>query len=241
MVLRHLAIIMDGNRRWARQNALKIIAGHDHGVQNLKTIARSVAKHGIQHLTVFAFSCENWKRSQAEISSLLGLMRKFLKNDIQQLVDDDIRLLIIGDRTAFDQDLQEAFTHAEQQTEKCTRMTLTVGINYGGRQDILKAAQTAIQKFSQKNQLQQHEFEMGLDTSLLPDVDLLIRTGGEKRLSNFVLWEISYAELHFTDVLWPDFTIQHLSMAIKDYYGRNRRFGGDSVGEVDVAETIISG
>ncbi len=241
MVLRHLAIIMDGNRRWARQNALKIIAGHDHGVQNLKTIARSVAKHGIQHLTVFAFSCENWKRSQAEISSLLGLMRKFLKNDIQQLVDDDIRLLIIGDRTAFDQDLQEAFTHAEQQTEKCTRMTLTVGINYGGRQDILKAAQTAIQKFSQKNQLQQHEFEMGLDTSLLPDVDLLIRTGGEKRLSNFVLWEISYAELHFTDVLWPDFTIQDLSIAIKDYYGRNRRFGGDNVGEIDSAETIISG
>ncbi len=241
MVLRHLAIIMDGNRRWARQNALKIIAGHDHGVQNLKTIARSVAKHGIQHLTVFAFSCENWKRSQAEISSLLGLMRKFLKNDIQQLVDDDIRLLIIGDRTAFDQDLQEAFTHAEQQTEKCTRMTLTVGINYGGRQDILKAAQTAIQKFSQKNQLQKHEFEMGLDTSLLPDVDLLIRTGGEKRLSNFVLWEISYAELHFTDVLWPDFTIQDLSIAIKDYYGRNRRFGGDNVGEIDSAETIISG
>ena len=239
MVLRHLAIIMDGNRRWARQNALKIIAGHDHGVQNLKTIARSVAKHGIQHLTVFAFSCENWKRSQAEISSLISLMRKFLKNDIQQLVDDDIRLLIIGDRTAFDRDLQVAFTHAEQQTEKCTRMTLTVGINYGGRQDILKAAQTAIQKFSQKNQLQQHEFEMGLNTSLLPDVDLLIRTGGEKRLSNFVLWEISYAELYFTDVLWPDFTLKDLSMAIKDYYSRNRRFGADNVGEDDATETII--
>lgn len=239
MALRHLAIIMDGNRRWARQNALKILAGHDHGAQNLKTIARSVAEHGIQHLTVFAFSCENWKRSQAEISSLLSLMRKFLKHDVQQLVDDDIRLLIIGDRTAFDQDLQDAFSHAEQKTAKCTRMTLTVGINYGGRQDILKAAQTAIQKFSPKDELQQHEFEMGLNTSLLPDVDLLIRTGGEKRLSNFVLWEISYAELYFTDVLWPDFTLQDLSMAIKDYYGRNRRFGGDDVNEDDAAETII--
>ena len=118
-------------------------------------------------------------------------------------------------------------------------MTLTVGINYGGRQDILKAAQRAIQKFSQKNQLQQHEFEMGLNTSSLPDVDLLIRTGGEKRLSNFVLWEISYAELYFTDVLWPDFTLQDLSMAIKDYYSRNRRYGGDNVGEDDAVETII--
>ncbi|MFL2831335.1 MAG: polyprenyl diphosphate synthase [Candidatus Puniceispirillaceae bacterium] len=240
MALRHLAIIMDGNRRWAQQNALKILAGHYHGAQNLKTIARSVAEHGIQHLTVFAFSRENWKRSQSEISSLLGLMRKFLKNDIQQLIDDDIRLLIIGDRTAFDQDLQDAFTRAEQQTATCTRMTLTVGINYGGRQDILKAAQRAIQKFSQKNQLQQHEFEMGLNTSSLPDIDLLIRTGGEKRLSNFVLWEISYAELYFTDVLWPDFTLQDLSMAIKDYYSRNRRYGGDNVGEDDAVKTIIS-
>ena len=166
-------------------------------------------------------------------------MRKFLKNDIQQLVDDDIRLLIIGDRTAFDQDLQDAFRRAEQQTATCTRMTLTVGINYGGRQDILKAAQKAIQKFSQKTQLQQHEFEMGLNTSSLPDVDLLIRTGGEKRLSNFVLWEISYAELYFTDVLWPDFTLQDLSMAIKDYYGRNRRYGGDNIVEDNAVETII--
>ena len=240
MALRHLAIIMDGNRRWARLNAFKILAGHYHGAQNLKSIARSVAERGIQHLTVFAFSRENWKRSQSEVSSLLGLMRKFLKNDIQQLVDDDIRLLIIGDRTALDQDLQNAFTRAERQTATCTRMTLTVGINYGGRQDILKAAQRAIQNFRQKNELQQHEFEMGLNTSSLPNVDLLIRTGGEKRLSNFVLWEISYAELYFTDVLWPDFTLQDLSMAIKDYYSRNRRYGGDNVGEDDAVETIIS-
>ena len=147
MVLRHLAIIMDGNRRWARQNALKIIAGHDHGVQNLKTIARSVAEHGIQHLTVFAFSRENGNGHRRNIK-LSWFDEKFLKNDIQQLVDDDIRLLIIGDRTAFDQDLQDAFTHAEQQTDM--HRTLTVGINYGGRQDILKAAQRAIQKFSQK-------------------------------------------------------------------------------------------
>ena len=239
MALKHLAIIMDGNRRWARRNALKVFAGHDYGAQNLKTIARSVAEHGIQNLTVFAFSSENWKRSKAEIFSLLGLMRDFLQNDVQQLVNDDIRLFIIGDRTAFDQGLQDAFNQAEQQTAACTRMTLTIAINYGGRQDILIAAQSAVEKFKHKGKIAQHEFEMGLNTCRLPDVDLLIRTGGEKRLSNFMLWEISYAELYFTNILWPDFTIQDLSAAIKDYYSRNRRYGGDNVVEDDTAETII--
>ena len=239
MVLKHLAIIMDGNRRWARQHALKVFVGHDHGAQNLKTIARSVAEHGIQNLTVFAFSCENWKRSQAEISSLLGLMSDFLQNDVQQLVNDDIRLVIIGDRTVFSQSLQNAFTQAEQQTKSCTRMTLTIAVNYGGRQDILMAAQSAIEKYNCKGQIEQHEFESGLKTRQLPDVDLLIRTGGEKRLSNFMLWEMSYAELYFTDILWPDFTIHDLSVAIKDYYSRNRRYGGDKLSEDDTAETIL--
>lgn len=239
MALKHLAIIMDGNRRWARQHALKVFAGHDHGAQNLKNIARSVAEHGVKNLTVFAFSSENWKRSQAEISSLLGLMRNFLQNDVQRLIDDDIRLFIIGDRTAFDQNLQNAFAKAEQQTAGCTRMTLTIAINYGGRQDILMAVQTAIKKFRDKGEVKQHEFEMFLNTCQLPDIDLLIRTGGEKRLSNFMLWEMSYAELYFTDILWPDFTIQDLSAAIKDYYSRNRRYGGDNICEDDTAETII--
>ena len=239
MALKHLAIIMDGNRRWARQHSLKVFAGHDHGAQNLKNIARSVAEHGIKNLTVFAFSSENWKRSQAEISSLLGLMRDFLQNDVKQLIDDDIRLCIIGDRTAFDPSLQNAFAKAEQQTASCARMTLTIAINYGGRQDILMAAQLAIEKFRHKGQVKQHEFEMSLNTCQLPDVDLLIRTGGEKRLSNFMLWEMSYAELYFTDILWPDFTIQDLSAAIKDYYSRNRRYGGDNISEDDTAEKII--
>ena len=239
MALKHLAIIMDGNRRWARQHAIKIIAGHDHGAQNLKTIARSVAEHGIQHLTVFAFSCENWKRSQVEISSLLGLMKNFLQNDIQQLVNDDIRLFIVGDRTAFDQDLKDAFTNAELQTATCTRMTLTLAINYGGRQDILRAAQATVQKFSHGGQMSQHDFERNLNTCFLPDVDLLIRTGGEKRLSNFMLWEMRYAELYFTDILWPDFDIQDLAMAITDYYSRSRRYGGDNVGEDNDAEITI--
>ena len=239
MALKHLAIIMDGNRRWARKKALKVFAGHDHGAQTLKNIARSVAEHGIQNLTVFAFSSENWKRSQAEISGLLSLMRDFLQNDVQQLIDDDIRLHIIGDRTAFDQGLQNAFAQAEQQTAACTRMILTIAINYGGRQDILTATQSAIEKFSHKEQIDQFEFEMGLNTCLLPDVDLLIRTGGEKRLSNFMLWELSYAELYFTDILWPDFTIQDLSAAVKDYYGRTRRYGGDNIDKDDTADKIV--
>ena len=230
MALKHLAIIMDGNRRWARQNALRALAGHDKGAQNLKTIARSVAEHGIDYLTVFAFSAENWKRSQAEVSGLINLMRGFLQNDIQQLLDDDISLRIIGDRTAFDNEIQNLFEIAEQRTSGCSRLTLTVAVNYGGRQDILNAAQAVAQDHAGQHNIAQHDFENKLDTRHLPDVDMLIRTGGEMRLSNFLLWEMSYAELYFSDVLWPDFTVQDLSAAIKNYYSRNRRYGGDPVG-----------
>lgn len=236
MALKHLAIIMDGNRRWARQNALRALAGHDKGAQNLKTIARSVAEHGIDYLTVFAFSAENWKRSQAEVSGLINLMRGFLQNDIQQLLDDDISLRIIGDRTAFDNEIQNLFETAEQRTSGCSRLTLTVAVNYGGRQDILNAAQAVAQDHAGQHNIAQHYFENKLDTRHLPDVDMLIRTGGEMRLSNFLLWEMSYAELYFSDVLWPEFTVQDLSAAIKDYYSRNRRYGGDPVGGVGDSE-----
>jgi len=229
MALTHLAIIMDGNRRWARQHTLRALAGHDKGAQNLKDIARAVAEHGVTYLTVFAFSSENWKRSQAEVSGLISLMRGFLQNDVQQLIDDNIRLLIIGDRSAFDDDLQALFAAAEQRTSSCTRLTLTIAVNYGGRQDILNAAQAVLQDQHAGVTLEQHDFEMKLNTRQLPDVDLLVRTGGERRLSNFLLWEMSYAELYFTDVLWPDFTTQDLSSAIKDYYSRDRRYGGDPV------------
>ena len=229
MALTHLAIIMDGNRRWARQHTLRALAGHDKGAQNLKDIARAVAEHGVTYLTVFAFSSENWKRSQAEVAGLISLMRGFLQNDVQQLIDDNIRLLIIGDRSAFDDDLQALFAAAEQRTSSCTRLTLTIAVNYGGRQDILNAAQAVLQDQHAGVTLEQHDFEMKLNTRQLPDVDLLVRTGGERRLSNFLLWEMSYAELYFTDVLWPDFTTQDLSSAIKDYYSRDRRYGGDPV------------
>lgn len=238
MALKHLAIIMDGNRRWARQHTLRALAGHDEGAQNLKTIARSVAEHGVDYLTVFAFSSENWKRSQAEISGLIGLMRGFLQNDVQQLVDDDIRLLIIGDRSAFDDELQALFAAAEEKTSACSSLTLTIAVNYGGRQDILNAAQAALREQGDAGQLDQHDFEMKLNTKQLPDVDMLIRTGGEMRLSNFLLWEMSYAELYFTDVLWPDFTAQDLSVAIKDYYSRDRRYGGDPVGSAGNSDAI---
>lgn len=231
MALKHLAIIMDGNRRWARRHTLRALAGHDEGAQNLKTIARSVAEHGVDFLTVFAFSAENWKRSQAEVAGLVSLMRGFLQNDVQKLIDDDIRLFIIGDRTAFDDELQDLFLSAEQKTSACTRLTLTIAVNYGGRQDILNAVQTVLrERGGTADQIEQHDFEANLITRQLPDVDLLIRTGGEMRLSNFLLWEMSYAELYFTDVLWPDFTDKDLSAAIKDYYSRDRRYGGDPVG-----------
>lgn len=238
MALRHLAIIMDGNRRWARHNALRTLAGHDEGVQNLKTIAKSVSEHGIDYLTVFAFSCENWTRSQAEISGLMSLMRGFLRNDIHQLVEDDVRLRIMGDRTVFDAEIQKLFAEAEQKTSACTHLTLSVAVNYGGRQDIMNAVQALVHESVAEEQLKPHDFEMKLETRQLPEVDFLIRTGGEKRLSNFLLWELSYAELYFTDVLWPDFTAQDLSAAIADYYGRCRKYGGDSAedsGEIATA------
>ena len=157
--------------------------------------------------------------------------------DIQQLIDDDIRLLIIGDRTAFDDELQALFAAAEQKTSTCSRLTLTIAVNYGGRQDILNAARAVLHEKGAKDRLDQHDFEMKLNTRQLPDVDLLVRTGGEKRLSNFLLWEMSYAELYFTDVLWPDFTTQDLSKAIKDYYSRDRRYGGDPAGAAGDLET----
>ena len=185
MALKHLAIIMDGNRRWARQHALKVFNGHDHGAQNLKKIARSVAEHGIQHLTVFAFSAENWRRSKIEVLALLEIMRFFLRSKVVTLIEDNVRLHIIGDRTAFDEDLQGLFKNAEAQTAHCTGLTLTVALNYGGQQDIERAAERMAE--AQASGGEEKPFCSYLETAYLPTVDMLIRTGGERRLSNFLL------------------------------------------------------
>lgn len=226
MKLDHLALIMDGNRRWARMRTLKSLAGHDKGVEALKNITRAVAGYNIGYFTVFAFSAENWKRSDAEVSGLIGLMQRFCKKEIDRLVAENVRLFIIGDKTAFDTELQGLFVRAEERTSACTGLTLSVAVNYGGQQDIEQAAE-AMRRAEHSANAPKKPFSSYLYTASLPPVDMLVRTGGEQRLSNFLLWNISYAELYFTETFWPDFDADDLKDAVNCYYNRKRRFGGD--------------
>lgn len=227
MKLNHLAIIMDGNRRWARMRTLQAISGHDKGAQTLEDIARELVGYDVGYLTVFAFSTENWRRSKLEVEALLEIMRKFLRTKIDTLVADNVQLHILGERSAFDTDLQALFAHAESKTADCTGLTLNVALNYGGQQDIERAAERmAADAIALSGQTK--PFSAYLETADLPPVDMLIRTGGEHRLSNFMLWDLSYAELYFTDVFWPDFDSEELKKAINTFYQRQRRFGGDA-------------
>ena len=227
MKLNHLAIIMDGNRRWARMRTLQAVAGHDKGAQTLENIARELVSYDVGHLTVFAFSTENWRRSKLEVNALLEIMRKFLRSKVDTLVADNVQLRILGDRSAFEPDLQALFAHAEEQTANCTGLMLNVALNYGGQQDIERAA-SRMAADAVASSGQTRPFSGYLETADLPPVDMLIRTGGEHRLSNFMLWDLSYAELYFTEVFWPDFNAEELKKAITTFYQRQRRFGGDA-------------
>lgn len=224
--MKHLALIMDGNRRWARANKLSALMGHDNGASTLKSIARAVAEQGVPFLSVFAFSTENWRRSPEEVSGLLHLMQKFLMSETQSLVDENVQLVIIGDRTAFDKGFLELFEMCEAASAHCTGLVLTVAINYGGQQDMLQAISKAQKQFPGE-EISSDMIKSCLMTSHLPPVDLLIRTGGEKRVSNFLLWDLSYSELYFSDKFWPDFSTKDLNLAVADFYHRTRRFGGD--------------
>ncbi|MDP6217771.1 MAG: polyprenyl diphosphate synthase [Alphaproteobacteria bacterium] len=231
MKLNHLAIIMDGNRRWARMRTLQAVAGHDKGAQTLEDIASALASYDVSYLTVFAFSTENWRRSRLEVNALLDIMRRFLRTKIDRLIEDNVRLHILGDRTAFDADLQAMFADAEARTAHCTGLNLSVALNYGGQQDIEQAARRmSADAFASGGKTQ--PFVSYLETAYLPPVDMLIRTGGEQRLSNFLLWDLSYAELYFTETFWPDFDADELGKAINSFYSRQRRFGGDSTGHI---------
>ncbi len=225
--MKHLAIIMDGNRRWAQENAFSVISGHDKGAQTLTKIGREVARLKIPFLTVFAFSSENWRRSKKEINALLGLMKRYLKQETVNLMSEGIRLKIIGDLSLFPRDLQTLFINAENLTKHNTNMTLTVAVNYGGLQDIVNAASNyEIKDIDLSSGEIINAFKSKLMTSFLPSVDMLIRTGKEKRISNFLIWDCAYAELYFSDSYWPDFGVDELHAAIKDWNSRVRRFGG---------------
>ena len=233
MVPNHLAIIMDGNRRWARGHALDIAIGHNEGAQTLKKICKAVSNQAINYLTVFAFSSENWSRSTKEIDALMGLMRRFLMQEVDELVTQNVRLRIIGDRSVFDDEMQKLFSMVEQKTRNNSGLVLTIAVNYGGRQDIAHAAMKLAEQMARGLTITPEKAEWALKSHLmtqeLPDIDLLIRTGGEKRLSNFLLWECSYAELYFSEALWPDFSEQDLNAALEEFSSRNRRFGGDTI------------
>ena len=230
--LHHLAIIMDGNRRWAHAHGFEVLKGHYQGADTLEAIGRAALDQKIDWLTVFAFSSENWRRPAAEVKGLMVLMKRFILTRSKELIDNNIRLRIIGRRDRFSDDLRDAIIDVEKSSAMNTGLNLTVALDYGGRQDLTAAAaQIAYEVESgllKARQVNDDLLKSRLSTRVLPPVDLLIRTGGEQRISNFLLWDLSYAELHFSDRYWPEFTAQDLAVAISDYTKRERRFGGDS-------------
>jgi undecaprenyl diphosphate synthase len=218
---RHVAIIMDGNGRWAKNRHLPRAVGHQRGVEAVRTLVRGARAAGLECLTLFAFSSENWKRPDEEISDLMGLLRRFIKSDLPDFVANGIRLKIIGDYKVLDPDIVLMLQDALDQT-KGGSVTLAVALNYGSQQEIARAAQLA----AQRGEITPETIAENLDTADMPPLDLLIRTSGEVRLSNFLLWQAAYAEMYFTDVLWPDFTEAHLEEALATFASRERRFGG---------------
>ncbi len=218
---KHVAIIMDGNGRWAKQRHLPRAMGHKRGVEAVRKLVRSVESMGIECLTLYAFSSENWSRPEDEVSDLMNLMRKFIKSDLPEFITNDVRLKIIGDWQGLAPDIVEMLEDALEQTSKGAN-TLAVALNYGSQQEIAHAASLA----AQSGPITPETIAANLYTADLPPLDLLIRTSGEVRLSNFLLWQAAYAEMSFTDVLWPDFTPEHLQTALDDFARRERRYGG---------------
>lgn len=231
-VPRHLAIIMDGNGRWATRRYLPRTAGHARGVQTVRRVLRACGEAGVQYLTLFAFSSENWRRPQEEVSLLMRLFVQTLEKEVDRLTEQGVRLRIVGDISAFEPTLQGLIAEAEQKTAQNDRLHLTIAANYGGRWDILQATRRML---ANHPELGQHPDEISesqlapyLSMSFAPEPDLFIRTGGEQRISNFLIWQLAYTELYFTDTFWPDFDAKHLAKAFDWYRSRERRFGRTS-------------
>ena len=219
---RHVAIIMDGNGRWAKKRMMPRAFGHKRGVDTVREIARAARDMGLEALTLYAFSSENWKRPADEISDLMGMLRTFIRSDLEEFVANNVRLRIIGDYQALAPDIVEMIEDAMARTAANDGTTLAIALNYGSQQEIARAAARA----AEKGAITPEAIEAELDTACLPPLDLLIRTSGEIRLSNFLLWQAAYAEMWFTDVLWPDFKPAHLAEALAQFIARERRFGG---------------
>ena len=225
----HIAIIMDGNGRWAAARGLQRTAGHRRGAEAVRQSVEGAIKEGIKFLTLFGFSSENWKRSPEEIDDLMSLLRFYLKSEIKKLHKEGIRIRIIGDHSRLDRDISELIKEAEEKTSKNIRLNLTIALSYGSRAEIVAASQKIIRQVVagklKIDEVSEELFAANLYTTDLPDPDLLIRTSGEYRISNFLLWQIAYAELVFLDKHWPDFSKDDLRIAIEEFRSRERRFG----------------
>ncbi len=222
--LKHIAIIMDGNGRWAKkQGFLKRIVGHEEGAKRVRELTIHASNMGLKYLTLYAFSTENWKRSDAEVSFLMKLMDKYLKNELKLFLDNNVRFDTIGDLSKLPKNLQERISYTKEKTAHFDGLTQVLAVNYGSKDEIIRAVNKAIKE---GKEVDEKSFGQFLDTKNIDPVDILIRTGGDKRVSNYLLWQIAYSELFFTDTLWPDFTAEKLQSVIDKFQNIDRRFGG---------------
>ena len=226
----HIAIVMDGNGRWAKKRLLPAAAGHKAGVETVRTVLETCKEMGVNNLTLFAFSSENWCRPAMEVKALMQLFSSYLDSEIEELAQKDVRVRFIGRRDQFPKELLEKISYAEKRTQNCSLFNLTLAVDYGGQWDITEAARKIAEQV-ERGELTAAEItteilEQKLCLADLPHPDLMIRTSGEYRISNFLLWQLAYAEMYFTEVLWPDFDREELIIAINCFAGRDRRFGG---------------
>ena len=227
---RHVAIIMDGNGRWAKQRGRPRLFGHHAGAKRVREIVEACPDFGVEYLTIFAFSTENWKRTQVEVAGLMSLFRRYIAKETRALKAEGVRVRFIGDRVRLDAKLIKLMTELEQETETNSRVHLTIALNYGGRDEVARATQRLAQDVASglldPDDIDEETLPRYLDTRVLPDPDLVIRTSGEARISNFLLWQSAYAEYEFIDTLWPDFSKAEFGALCASFGGRDRRFGG---------------
>jgi len=232
-VPRHVAIIMDGNGRWATQRYLPRVAGHTKGVEAVRAMVKACIERGIEYLTLFAFSSENWRRPAEEVSLLMRLFVTALEREVARMHANDIRLKVVGDLSRFDPKLQALIASAERRTAQNRRLTVSICANYGGRWDIMQAVNRMISAHPGTTNFSEEQLAPFLSMAYAPEPDLFIRTGGEERISNFLLWQLAYTEFYFTQTYWPDFDAQALDLAIASYQQRERRFGRTSAQVVE--------
>lgn len=233
---RHVAIIMDGNGRWAKARNLPRSVGHERGVEALRKTVEGARDLGLSHLTVFSFSTENWRRPVSEVNALFGLLKMYVSQDLKKLKADGVRIRVLGTRAGLPEDVRLLVDQAQSETCHNDKFNLCIAFNYGGREELMRAARQlaadVVKGVADLDDFDEESFGQYLDTTGLPDPDLVIRTSGEMRISNFLIWQAAYAELVFMDVLWPDFRPKHLNEAIASYQTRQRRFGGLAVGSL---------